>query len=73
MWFREMGSAKWTLALGGAYAAAMAGFLLWPRGTGSEELLLPGDRVLEGATQERVLHFDPGRDEVEAPSTPVEF
>ena len=31
-WFRELGSIKWVAGAGVAYAALMAGILLWPTG-----------------------------------------
>ncbi len=51
VWFREMGAAKWAYAVGGAYALLMVGFVLWPRPQAAEGIL-PGDRSLQGATQE---------------------
>ena len=51
VWFREMGAAKWAYAAGGAYALLMLGFVFWPRPQGADGTL-PGDRSLQGATQE---------------------
>jgi len=74
VWLREMGPAKWAYAGGLAYVAVLVGFLLlWLPGEGDREgLMLPGRRALEGAAQERVLHFsaEGGEEEI---SEPTEF
>ena len=72
VWMKEMGAAKWAYGAGLAYGVLMAGLVVWSRGGSGEELRLPGDRGLEGAGHEEVLHFAPQIDE-EPPSEPTEF
>lgn len=72
-WVREMGAAKWAYGAGVGYAMLMVGLFMWRGGGADEELLLPGNRVLEGAGQEKVLHFGSEEREAVAPSVPTEF
>lgn len=58
VWLREMGMAKWAYGAGLAYAALMAGFLLWPKGGADHQANSPA-LPAGGGSVERVELLEP--------------
>ena len=76
VWFREMGSVRWAYAAGGAYALLMVLFFVWPKGTPSDDSLMPASQqqsLAPGAEPLNVLEFDPVAKEPEVPASQQEF
>lgn len=62
VWFREMGSARWAYAAGGAYALLMVLFFVWPKEAPKNENLAPASRQMEIVPEAERLdmpEFDP--------------
>ncbi|MDE0595849.1 MAG: hypothetical protein OSB65_11440 [Roseibacillus sp.] len=65
VWIREMGSAKWIYGAGIGYALLMVGFFVWPKDTQAKDGL---DRVSWDVPEQKILHFEPAKeDEDEKP------
>jgi hypothetical protein len=76
VWFRELGTARWACAAGGAYALLMVLFVVWPRETATSEGLAPASQQMEIVPEEERLDlpkYDSMQPEVMSPATTREF